>query len=432
MIRMINKILKEELEQIKPSKSELNELNKLTNGFIEKLQAELKDEEHGGEIFVGGSFAKNTLIKKEAYDIDVFVRFSWKYDNISELLEKPLKRLAKKENLELNKIHGSRDYFRIYSKNHKAYFEIIPVTKIKKPSEGKNVTDLSYFHVSYVKKRMKKLSDQVLLAKAFCQAQKVYGAETYVRGFSGYSLELLVLHYKSFVKMLKELIKVKKGERIVIDIEKRYRRSKDVFFELNEAKLGTPIILVDPTYKERNALAALSFETFERFQDEARKFLKKPEKKFFEEKMLDSSSLEKFAKQKKAEFVHARIHTDKQAGDIAGTKLKKFHYLIEKEARKYFELLKHEFEYSGDQTADFYLVLKSKKEIFQIGPPMYKKKLRKYIKEFKEKHGKNVFLKNGIYHARVKVDFTGREFIRKLADDKDKLGQMHITKMEVN
>ena len=56
---------------------------------------------------------------------------------------------------------------------------------------------------------------------------------------------------------------------------------------LNDAKLHSPIILVDPTYKQRNVLAALSKETFEIFQTECRKFIKKPSLYSFESKQVD-------------------------------------------------------------------------------------------------------------------------------------------------
>lgn len=426
----VKEVLKIELEKVKPSKKDILELKKLSNNFIEKLKGELKEYEHGGEVFIGGSFAKGTLMKKDSYDIDVFVRFSWKYDDISDLLEKPLRNIVKRERLEMERLHGSRDYFRIYSKNHKAYFEVIPVTKIRRPSEERNVTDLSYFHVAYGKRKLKGLEDEVIIAKAFFHTQGVYGAETYVRGFSGHALELLIMHYKSFEKMLKELCKVKKGERIIIDMEKHYK-GRNALIELNEAKLQSPIILIEPTYKERNALASLSRETFERLQDSARGFLKKPSKAYFEERKLDAEKLRKIAKNKKAEFMHIRISTDRQPGDIAGTKLKKFHYFIEKEIRKYFELLEHHFVYSGKQDADVYLIVKSKGEIVQIGPPMHTKQLRKHIKAFKERHPGRTFVRNNILHARIKVDFTGKEFIGKMDRDKDLLSEMGITEMKI-
>ena len=51
---------------------------------------------------------------------------------------------------------------------------------------------------------------------------------------------------------------------------------------MNSSKLTSPIILVDPTYKQRNALAALSEETFEKFKQASKKFLKNPSIKYFE------------------------------------------------------------------------------------------------------------------------------------------------------
>ena len=39
---------------------------------------------------------------------------------------------------------------------------------------------------------------------------------------------------------------------------------------------------------------------------------------------IDPEKLKKSAKKRKAEFLHLQIQTEKQPGDIAGTKLKKF------------------------------------------------------------------------------------------------------------
>jgi len=63
-------------------------------------------------------------------------------------------------------------------------------------------------------------------------------------------------------------------DKIVIDIEKHYKNKQAVLMDLNSSKLHSPIILIDPTYKERNALAALSSETFRKFQEVSLKFLK--------------------------------------------------------------------------------------------------------------------------------------------------------------
>src|SRR3989344_5865150 len=99
------------------------------------------------------------------------------------------------------RIHGSRDYF-VVKENNNFEFEIIPTLKIKKPSEAKNIIDLSYFHVNYVRNKLKnkKLADEIKLAKAFIHYSDCYGAESYINGFSGYAVELLVIYYGSFTK----------------------------------------------------------------------------------------------------------------------------------------------------------------------------------------------------------------------------------------
>ena len=309
--------------------NDLSYLKKESKSFVLLLKDEIFKSGIEAEVIVGGSFAKGTLIRKELYDIDIFVRFDWKIDDISTPLEKALKEICKNR-YKLTKVHGSRDYFRA-EKNKNLVFEIIPVTKISKPSEARNVTDLSYFHVNYIKRKLSRtnLAREILFAKAFCKAQKAYGAESYIRGFSGYGLECLIIHYKTFEKMARELSKAK--ERIIIDIEKRYKRKSDVLFELNESKLGSPIILIDPTWKERNALAALSYETFKIFQKSLKDFLRKPSERFFFESKIDEDKLIKEAKKKKVEFVHVRLRTDRQPGDIAGTKLKKFSDFLARE-----------------------------------------------------------------------------------------------------
>ncbi len=404
-------ILGEVADSLLIDKNEFEKLKEETKNIVSLIETELVKTKTSAEVFVGGSFAKNTLIEGEFYDVDIFIRFDWKYEDISNILGKILNKIAKKNRLKLETLHGSRDYYRIIKKNK--IFEIIPVTKIKKPKEARNVTDLSYFHVNYVKKKLKKgkLAKEVILAKQFCKAQKVYGAESYVNGFSGYALECLIIHYKSFEKMFKELVKIKPAERIIIDSEGFYKKKNDVLFEMNESKLGSPVILVDPTWKERNALAALNRETFSRFQDAARNFLKKPGKSFFAIKKFDVESLKAKAKKNKAEFVKIELTTNKQPGDIAGTKLKKFASYLEKEIARYFEIIDKEFDYSGENKANLYLAAKSKGEIIKIGPPA---NLEAHAAAFR-KQNKNVFEKNGVLHAKIKARGSAKQFIKSFA-----------------
>ncbi|MCX8158727.1 MAG: nucleotidyltransferase domain-containing protein [Candidatus Pacearchaeota archaeon] len=394
-----------------PSNEELKKIREETKKVVEILKKNATMQKIDVEIFVGGSLKKGTIMRNDEYDIDIFARFSTKYEEkiISDLLEKILDEIGKKE-----KIHGSRDYFRIKKEN--IVFEIIPVIKIKKPNEAKNVMDLSYFHVNYVKKRAKnkKILREIVLAKKFCKANRIYGAESYVQGFSGYALECLIIYYRTFEKMLREIAKAK--DKIIIDIEKKYKNKDEVAIRMNASKIKSPIVLVDPTYKERNVTASLSWETFNKFKKIAKKFLKKPTKKFFEFEELDENKMKNEAKEQKAEFIKIILKTDRQEGDIAGTKMKKFANFLEREVSKYFKIIRSEFDYNGGKEGSLYLIGKTKNEILRKGPPL---KMKENAEVFK-KINKEVIIKKGVLYAKIKINFSLEEFIEKFYKEREK------------
>lgn len=422
----IKKVVSEQIKLLTPDFGAIKELEKRSRDFVVNLRNEIVKSKTEADIFIGGSFAKGTLLKSDNYDVDVFVRFDKRYEHLSDKLEKFLNAISIKMNINIERVHGSRDYFIVRVKGMPGYFEVIPVTKISKPKEEKNVTDLTYFHGPYVKKRIKGLEDQVRVAKKFLKAQEVYGAETYVKGFSGYTVELLLIKYKSFVKMLTELAKVTSEKRLVIDIEKHYKNSNEVFIQINEAKMHSPVILIDPTYKERNALAALSQETFSKFQESARAFLKSPSSKFFEKKEINFDTLRA---KNKDNFVKVEIATDKQAGDIAGTKLKKFFDLMIREVNKDFIVGDNYFKYSGGNVGEGYIIAKPKKELVRIGPPLH---MKKAVQSFKNKHA-NTFEKNKHIHAKLEIRFKLKEFLHSWkSGSKELMNQMHVTDFKIN
>jgi len=406
-----------------PSDAEMERLRDETRKIVEAIKKNVIIQRINAEVFVGGSFKKGTIMRSDNYDIDIFVRFSKKYDEnkISELLEKIISGIG-----EYQRIHGSRDYFRI--SNKEITFEIIPVMKISKPSEAKNVMDLSYFHVNYVKKkaRNKEILNEIVLAKRFCKANRVYGAESYISGFSGYALECLIIYYKTFEKMLKELVKAK--EKIVIDIEKKYKNKNEIMIEMNASKTKSPIVVVDPTWKDRNVLASLSNETFDRFRKAAKEFLKNPDKKFFEIAKLDEYGMREDAKKNNAEFVKIILETDRQEGDIAGTKMKKFANFLEREAGKYFDIKTKEFDYNGGKQGELYLIGKKKKEILKKGPPA---KMRENAIAFRNSN-KKVIVKKGVLYAKADINFLLSEFIEEFYKTyKSQIANMGVTGLRV-
>ena len=116
--------------------------------------------------------------------------------------------------------------------------------------------------------------------------------------------------------------------------------------DMNESKSGGPMILVDPTYKERNVLAALSKETFLKLREDLKKFLASPNAKYFETKELDVEKIKEQAKKKKLEFLTVNLKTDRQEGDIAGSKLLKFYNHLSTEIGKLFDIKDKGFNYN--------------------------------------------------------------------------------------
>lgn len=421
------------IEKIKPSKEELGEINKLTKDFTAKLAGGLRKNKANADVFVGGSLAKNTIIRKGRYDIDIFVRFEYKEyfardSELSDILEKAL------HGLKYKRVHGSRDYFHVVQKSKMPIlFEIVPVLKIKKPEEARNVTDLSFFHVNYVSKKVnEKLADEIRIAKAFCFAQNCYGAESYIKGFSGYALELLVIHYKGFMNLAKATGKwhdiMKKNGKIVIDMAKHYKNEEEVLMQINESKLISPIILVDPTYAVRNATASISAETLIKFIRVCREFSAKPSLKFFEKKEIDAKELKKAAGKKRALLAAISAETKKQNEDIAAAKLAKFFgFLIYIMEKKGFKILQKEIKFER-QKGTFYVIYKNPSaSMIVMGPPI---NAVEHVVKFRKKYRK-VFVRNGKACAKtkrkIKSIYDVASFIRKGEELKD----MEISKLRI-
>ena len=397
-------ILKEILEKSNPSEEDIKHIKKNVKEFCDKIKKEIKKRKINAEIFVGGSFAKGTVIKKDHYDVDVFVRYDKKYKN-EEISSLTKKILGKSKDILV--IHGSRDYFRInYGKNF--FIEVIPVKKINNPKEYENITDLSYLHVKYINRKVKsqKMLDEIKIAKAFCYANGCYGAESYIHGFSGYSLELLVYHYKGFMNFVKAMAKIGK-EKEIVDVEKQFKNKKSALMDLNSSKLNSPIILIDPTYKQRNALAALSEETFRKFQKSCVEFMKNPSVKHFEVKKVDVNKIKEDSIKKEREFIEIEAVTNKPQGDVAGSKLLKFYNYVEKEISKFFIVKNKGFEYSGEKSAKYFFVVEKKKEVIYSGPFINDEK---HSIEFRKEH-KDVHEKNNRLYAKEIILFNISQFL---------------------
>ena len=218
------------------------------------------------------------------------------------------------------------------------------------------------------------------------------------------------------------------NEKKVIDTDKKFKNRQEILMNLNGAKLQSPIVLIDPTFKQRNALAALSKETFIKFQKYCKEFLKNPNERFFDKKESDFAKLAESAKKRKSDFTAIEIKTDRQEGDIAGSKLLKFYEHILEELEKSFVIKKKEFDYENGKKAKCFFEAKSRKEILHKGP---KTNDEENVKNFRKKH-KNTFTKSGRIYSKEKINFKIGKFLEAWkAKNAKRMKEMHVVGFEI-
>ncbi len=345
--------------------------------------AELKKNKLDAKAVLGGSYAKGVWLKED-YDVDIFVRFSMKYkeDDLSKMLEKAMKKFK------TIKVHGSRDYFQI---KQDVNYEIIPVLAIKKMEEAQNVTDFSPWHVKWVKDNVGELRDDIRLFKKFCKAQGTYGAESYINGFSGHVVDLLVINYKGFVKTLKAVTKWK--DKTVIDVLNIHKGK--TMMVLNKSKTAGPLVLVDPTEQGRNASAAVGKEKFDILIKAAKSFLKKPSIEMFHYHKTDFDKLEK-----KGELIMFDVGAYSGKADIVGSKLLKAFEFIEKELKD-FGIVSSGWDWGkGKQAVFWYILAKNELEKTYVHKGPFNEQ-KEHVKIFKKKY-KKTFKKGQHLYAEVK------------------------------
>lgn len=410
----LNKVIKDELKKI--DYEDENSVAKAMK-FVDLLKKAIRKQKINADVVIGGSLAKGTQIR-ENFDVDIFVKFDkTEKKNISDLLEKIIKSLKVK----YDRVHGSRDYFHV---KKELFYEIVPVLNVDSWKDAENVSDMSPLHVEYFVKKsknQKNIRNEIRITKKFMKSARVYGAESYIRGFSGHVVDILIMYHGSFQKLVEKASKWK--ERTIIDIEKHH---KFPMMSLNQSKLQSPLVVVDPIQVDRNASAAVSEENYKIFIKTCKAFLKKPSKNFFEEKPF-SEVIEDAKKklEKKAKFHEINLIPLKEKEDVAGSKVLKIKEFLEKELEKQeFKVYWCDWEFNEKESIIAFAI--DKKILSEIkinkGPAV---DMKEHTKVFKKKY-KSTYEEKGIIYAKVKRKYrNANELISdickgKYVDDKVK------------
>lgn len=394
------------LKKIAPSKIQVKEINIVASDFIKTLNKNLT----GAEAILGGSVAKNTFFKDKT-DIDIFVRFNFETfvsqsAKLSDLLQLSLKKAFPKP--KLHRVHGSRDYFQLQFQGF--LFEVVPILLINQSLAAVNITDISPLHTVWVNKQASSIKNQIRLTKQFAKARGAYGAESYIGGFSGYVLEILTIHYGSFQNLLEASLKWK-GKQVV-DVENQLK-GKDVFMEIDIAKLNSPLIVVDPVDKYRNAAAALSEEKWKRFKDAAKYYLKSPNTSFFENQEISKSLVQTIAKNKKRNLIYFEVAALPGKKDVVGCQLLKvFDYL--KLKLQEFGIREADWVWESSKSARFYICTSKKmlpKEQIKKGPPIGLENAAKNFRKVNSKY--SIYEEGGSLFAKVPIKTRDLEAVTK-------------------
>jgi len=376
----MRRICREALRRAIPSGEERRETLLFSNNLVKDLKGELRKAGLEAEVRVEGSIAKDTWLAGEK-DIDIFI-----------LVPKAEGREAFSKVLEVAKKVAGEDYLEAYAEhpyiqaNIEGFIvEFVPCFKLKSAKEVVSSVDRTPFHTLYVKRRLNpQTKNEVLLLKRFMRGISAYGAELKVGGFSGYLCEVLVLHYRFFIDLLKASSDWLGGE--VIDPEGYYKGREDEVQKI----FPEPLIVVDPVDKGRNVASAVRLDRLNEFIAASREFLKSPSLEFFypeEVKALTVDELTRTMDLKGSTLVFLKTGTVRAVPDVLWGQLYRSQRALTNLVRQHgFTLIRSKVWSDEELSHVFVFELHSDhlpKVETLIGPPLRK---RRDCERFLEKH----------------------------------------------
>ncbi len=308
----MKEVLSEVIKIATPSEKEVEIARRAENLLRERLDALSVDY-----VFVG-SYARNTWLR-DNLEIDVFVFFQ------KELKKKELElgilELGNKVLDEIELRYAEHPY--VHGKVAGVEVDLVPCYKVESAEKIISAVDRTPFHHEWLKDRVKGKENEIRILKQFLKANKIYGAEYKVRGFSGYLCELLIVFYESFLDCIREATSWTR--RTVIDVKRKEVRRGDCFF------------VVDPVDENRNVAANLSIENLAKFVHLSRMFLRNPSIDFFvpKQRKTDPKDLIHAIKQRGTKILAIEFKKPKIVED-------NLYPQLERAARKLFEALERE------------------------------------------------------------------------------------------
>ncbi|MBM5805158.1 MAG: CCA tRNA nucleotidyltransferase [Candidatus Verstraetearchaeota archaeon] len=270
MSEEIERIRAEVAERVSPKAKDRAEIERVLRKVSSKINREAKNRKLQVRVEVEGSIAKDTWVADDR-DLDVFIIFP----------HGTSKEDMKEEGLKLAKA-GAGGLWRLGYAEHPyveveidgCRLDIVPSIEIRDGDRPVTSVDRTPLHTRFMLERLSpKMKRDVRVLKQFMKGIEVYGAELKVGGFSGYLCELLALNYGSFEKVIRAAAEWR--GKTVIDYMHHYKEGE------GGKVFDTPLVIVDPVDRRRNAAAAVTHQSYSTFIAASRWFLRRPAMDFF-------------------------------------------------------------------------------------------------------------------------------------------------------
>jgi len=284
----LEEVLREALRRVTPSPEEGERVARAVEAVRGALRSALEELSVEAAVEVEGSFAKGTWLPGDV-DVDVFLLFdpSVSLEDVRAWALAAAEAAARRLGVGWVKRYASHPYLTL--KLDACDVDVVPAYRVPDPSQIKSPVDRTPFHTRYVVKRLGErpgLAGEARLLKRFMKGVGVYGAEIRVEGFSGYLIELLAIHYGSFLDTIRAAARWR-PYRVAIDIEGHYASAREALQRFRE-----PLVVVDPVDPRRNVASPVSLESLSRFIAASREFLRRPSLAFFFPPEPEPSGLE--------------------------------------------------------------------------------------------------------------------------------------------
>lgn len=302
-MKAVEEILRQVAEKVTPSQEERIRIATAVDAIVSALRKATRELEVDVEVEVEGSFAKDTWLSGDV-DVDIFLLFNSTVP-LEELRYNGLRiarRGAELMGVSWTERYASHPYLTLHL--DVCNVDIVPAYRVPSPAQIVSPVDRTPFHTLYVKNMLEanpELVREVRLLKKFAKGIGVYGAEIKVEGFSGYLLELLVIHYGSFSSVLEAAARWKPWVTI-LDPGRHYEDPREALKKFRE-----PFVVVDPIDSNRNVASPVSLENFCKFIAASRAFLREPSIHFFYPPPSWSQDLREDLKQRSVAAVKLKV-----------------------------------------------------------------------------------------------------------------------------